>query len=112
MILGRRAPACARVVDEDVDVAEALDRFSDQRLRAIGRAEIRGDRARFDAELLQMLDRLVEFVLLACRKNQLRALLAQRFGDLQPESARASGDECGAAGEVEEFLDAPEGALD
>jgi len=38
-------------------------------------------------------------------QHDLRARLAQRMGHLQPQAARAAGDEGGLAGEVEEFLD-------
>ena len=48
---------------------------------------------------------LFELVLLARSQRQPRAHFAQRFGDLQPEAARAAGDDGDAPGQVEKLLD-------
>jgi len=47
--------------------------------------------------------RLLELVRFPRRDRELRAHFAQRLGDLQPEAARAAGDERDLSGEVEEF---------
>ena len=56
-----------------------------------------------DALLREMLDRVIEFVLLARRERELRAHFAQRLGDLQAEAARAAGDDRGAPGQIEKL---------
>jgi len=47
----------------------------------------------FDIEAFEMRARLVEFVLLARGDGHARAHLAQRFGHLQTDPARAAGDQ-------------------
>jgi hypothetical protein len=103
--LGRRAPAGARVVDEDVDRAHALQRLVGQAagvffLRAVG-----GDPARVDAGGLQLGRGLLQVFGLARAQHDPGAGLAERVGHLQAQAARAAGDEGGLAGEVEELLD-------
>ena len=65
---------------------------------------VRCEPVHLDAALLEMGLRLLQFVRLACRQQQLGALAAQCFRHLQAESARAACDQCGAPGEIEEIV--------
>ena len=60
---------------------------------------------RLDAGALQMRERFVELALLARGDRHFRAHLAERFGDLQPEAARAAGDEGVSSLEREQLAD-------
>ena len=68
-------------------------------------SEIDRNGGRSRATLRKMVDGGVELILLSRRQNDGGAELAERFGDLQAEPARAAGDERNAAREVEEPLE-------
>src|SRR5439155_26236106 len=100
MLFGRRAPGGAGVVDEDVDLPQALQRFTGDTLNFFGLAHVGRDPARVDALGLQVCRRLFEIAGLARAQQNLRARFTERLGDLQPEAARAAGDERRLALEV------------
>jgi hypothetical protein len=61
-------------------------------LRDRGIGKIGGNRGGCDAARLQMRDGFVEIRLLARDEYDVGAVVAERFGDLQAEATRASGD--------------------
>jgi hypothetical protein len=105
VVLGRRAPGGAGVVDEDVDAAEALHRGGDHALAFFGQRGIGGDPAGIDAARVKMSRGLREVIGLARAQHDAGAGLAEAFGDLQAEAARAASDEGRLAFQVEEFVD-------
>jgi len=50
-LVERRLPGAARVVDDNVDAAEALDRFLDEALHVAGLRRVRDHRQHLDAQL-------------------------------------------------------------
>jgi hypothetical protein len=105
VVLGGCAPGGAGVVDEDVDLAEPLHRLVRDALDLFGLARVGGDPARVDALVLQVRGGFLEVACLARGQQDLGAGFAQRLGDLQPEAARAAGDQRRLAGQVEQCLD-------
>ena len=93
VVLGRRAPGGAGVVDQDVDLAQALHRLVADLLDLRRVAGVGGHPARVDALGLQVRGGLFQVGRLARGEQDLRAGLAQALGDLQPQAARAAGDE-------------------
>ena len=100
MVFGRGTPGGAGIVDQDIDVAEALQRFRYQRRDSRLLRQIGGNRAGVDAARLEMGHRFIEIGLLARRQNDFRALLAQSFGNLQTQPARSASHERGLPGKV------------
>src|SRR5262249_50299727 len=90
----------------DVDLAVALEELADHRADRFRLRQVAGQRERLDALPREMLARLVELVGLSRGQRELRAHLAERLGDLQPQAARAAGDEGDFSAEIEELLDA------
>ena len=105
MILGRRAPGRAGVVDQDVDLAEPADRVLRDAHDLARLAQVGGDPDCLDAVALELRRRFLEVAGLARREHDLGAGLAERLGDLQAEAARAAGDERGLAREIEQLSD-------
>ncbi len=87
MIFRGCAPGGARVVDQDVDVAHALQRFVDQPPDVFFLAAVRRDPARVDAGCLQAGRRFFEIGGFARRQHDLRAGLAERMRHLQSKPA-------------------------
>ena len=108
MVLGRRAPGGAGVVDEDVDVAERSR--SPRRPGAAtsaGWLAVGGDPvARRCRAACRSAAASSRSAALRDAEHDARAGLAERLGDLQAQAARAAGDERGAARQVEQRLDA------
>ena len=65
------------------------------------------ERRGFDAGVRQGRDGGVQFVGMTRHDPQSRPRLAERTGHLQAEPARAAGDQCRAAGEIEQLLHRP-----
>jgi len=99
----RRSPGRAGVVDEDVAVAQLAERSVDEGDHRLGLAQIRGNRVRAHALLGEMGDRFVQFGLFSRGEHDLGAHLAERLGDLQPQPARAAGDDRLAPGQAHRF---------
>src|SRR2546422_822360 len=103
VILGRRAPGGARVVDEDIQPPVALEESRHHRLDRFGLRQIADERQRLDVLPSEMRSRLFQLLGFPRGDRELRAHLAERLGDLQPEAARAAGDQRDLSGEIEEF---------
>src|SRR5258706_6503421 len=103
MLFGGRAPGGAGVVDEDVDSAEFLQHLLGARRDRLALAQVADIGRRLDLLLLKMSHGLVELVFLARGDRDLGAHFAERFGHLQPEPARAAGDERGASAKLEQL---------
>ena len=92
----------ARVVDEDVDLARHRPRFISQCVELIGRGEILLDDPRLAAEGT---DFASDFFRGGgggvVDDDDIRVVLGQAERDAFADAARAAGDECGFAGEVE-----------
>ena len=102
IVLGRRAPNGASIVDQDVDAAEPLQDPLGQGRGGVRSAEIGGEALGLDALGGQLGDGGVQFSRLAGDQGQGRAVLAQGAGDLQAQAPRAAGHDRHAAGQVEE----------
>ena len=104
MLLSWRAPGRAGVVDQDVDIAHALQCFIGQ-ARDVGLlGRIGGNPARVDAFVLQIGGCLLEVARLARADHQPGAGLAQGPRDLKAQAARAARNQCGLARKVEELM--------
>ena len=93
-----------RVVDEDVDAAEALDGRADHALDALGIADVavHGQSA-VCSQGLQGLGRMLAGGEVKVCDDDARARLVQAAGDAEPDPHRTAGDDRGAAGEVDEL---------
>jgi len=88
----RAVPGVARVVDDDVDLPELVDRPLDE---LVGDALL-GQVAREDRGLtLDLLSGLLRDVAVEVVDQDLRALLAEQFGDRAADAASRAGDDGG-----------------
>jgi hypothetical protein len=92
----RAADPDAGVVDEDVEAAEALPVRLGQLLDLLLVGHVGGHGVHVEPHVAQALRGGLELVGPAGRDRDAVAVLAEGAGDGQPDSARASGDECGA----------------
>jgi hypothetical protein len=103
--LGRRTPAGAGVIDQDVDGAVvARDRF-DQRRHLVRLGEVVDYREGLDAAGREVSLGVLEFRRLARADRNPGAHLTQGFSHLQAEAARAAGDQRHLALELEQLAD-------
>ncbi len=105
MVLGRRAPGGAGVVDQDVDRGPGA--ASPRRQTRLDLRRVAGSRPRSSA---RRCPRPAGAAAASSRSAALRELsmilragLAQRLGHLQAQAARAAGDQRGLAAQVEQF---------
>jgi len=83
VLLGRRAPRGAGVVDQDVDRAEAAHRLLHHRRDAVELLQVARHREHIDAPGLQFVPGLRQLVGLARGDRHAAAHLTQRLGHLQ-----------------------------
>ncbi len=105
MVLRRRGPDAAGVVDEDVDVAQLFNRCHRQRVGCRRIGQVGRDRIRLDTMCGQRRHGFVEIGLLARADDHPGALLAQCQRHLQAQAARAAGDQRRSALQAEKLLD-------
>ena len=106
MLERRRAPARAGVVDEDVEPAELGDGAPDDLLGLAGVADVPAEAERPDAEPSgELRGCLLAPLCPAAAEHEVGAELGERLRELQPEPARAAGDQGDLAGEVEQGAD-------
>src|SRR5882672_5077732 len=102
ILFGRSSPRRTGIVDQDIDPAELRHDPLDDSVRGIGAAEISGERMRRYSKPREMGDGIVEFRFLACDEGDGGAIFAQRFGCLEPETARTAGDDPDAPRQVKQ----------
>jgi hypothetical protein len=100
-----RAPRRARVVDQDVDHAVAVEHLVDEGGDGLGFREVAGHDRHVDVLPAQVRSGLVQLRTLAGGQHQRGTLLAERLGDLQAEPTRSASDDGGAPAQVEQFPD-------
>src|SRR5262249_14974483 len=104
VILSRRAPGGARVVDEDVDAAELFARAANDLLDVLGLANVAGHGERPPAEGADPGGRLLATLDLARAEDNVRTSLGEAGRHLAADPTAPSGDDRDLAGEVEELL--------
>ena len=97
-----RVDRVARVVDDDVELAEPLDGAVHERVDRVDVAHVRRDADGLAAELLEMRLGLDAGVFLAAGDRDLGAGGDQALGHGAADAARATGDDGHPAGEVEQ----------
>ncbi len=105
MLLRRLRPGGMGVVDQNIDIADALQGLGHQLLQIGFQCAVGRHPARINADGLQLGSGGLQFVGQAIAQHDARACLAQGLRHLQPQTSRASGDEGGFAGEVKQLLD-------
>src|SRR5256885_10271440 len=90
VLLGRRAPAGARVVDEDVHLAQALQGLGGQALDVGLVGAVGGDPAGVDACGLQLGSGFLQVGGLSRTQHDPGARLAQRMGHLQAQDRKST----------------------
>jgi hypothetical protein len=93
IVLGGRAPSGAGVVHPDINCPKLCLHGIDHGVDLVELREIVGDCEHLNAFGLQVRFRFLQLDGLARGNRHLRAHLPQRLGHLQPEAARAAGDE-------------------
>ena len=105
MILGRRTPGRTGVVDQDVDIAHALQRLIGQAHDLGLFGAVSGNPARINTGGLQLGGCLFQIFRLARTEHDFGAGFAQRMRQLQAQAARAAGNQGGLARQIEKLLD-------
>ena len=106
MLLSRRTPGGARIVDQDVEPAVSHQDLLDEQLRRVRILQIIGDCGYHNAHALEVRSGLVQLGLLAGGDYDFRTHLSECFGDLETEPTRATRNQGHATGQVEQLFDA------
>src|SRR2546421_1333325 len=95
-LFNRFKRADAGVVNENVEAAEFFDRVVDERFNLIVIAHVASetDRAPIATLLIQLIDRLIDFVLMPSANADGYAFADQRFSDPAADTLRAASDDC------------------
>ena len=104
MVLGRRPPGGAGVVDQDVDIAHTLQGLIGQPMDLGVAGAVGSHPARVNASSLQLGAGLFQVRRFARTDHDPGTRLAQRMGHLQPKPAGAARDQGRLAGEVKQLL--------
>jgi hypothetical protein len=104
MIFGWCAPRSARVVDENIYFGEFRMRLVSETFDVVLLRIVGGDPLCLDAASSQMLLGLLKIRRFPRGQNNPGALFSERLGNLQPESARPSGDQSGLTSQIKRLL--------
>src|SRR5205814_9631179 len=99
--LGQRV---GRIVHDDVDASEAIDRAVDQRRERVEIAGMGGNADRVASHAREVRLRLGASVGLSAPDGALRARGHETLGDRTPDAARPARDDRNTVGEVEQLL--------